>query len=272
MNFYTSEQINQYALYNFAFLEIEEADHAFTIRFDREERRNALHPQMLHEIAFALQYAHASKDIWAVIIEAKGRIFCAGGDLKAMAGIIEPHDSSVPEPAKPILFNDMFSKLHKPLIVKVEGDVYAGGFMFLAGATFVVAADHVKLGLTEVKRGIYPMQVMAALLHVMPARKVLDWCVRGYNLPVQKAYEYGLVTEVCPAEQVDAKVQAILDELRQNSPTAIRLGLEAYAHIRPSQSEHEYLVNMLMKAIGSKDGQEGLRAFREKRKPNWVGE
>ena len=160
--------------------------------------------------------------------------------------------------------------MYKPLIVKVEGDVYAGGFMFLAEATFVVAADHVQLGLTEVKRGLYPFQVMAALLKVMPARKVIDWCVRGYNLSVQKAYEYGLVTEVCPAEEVDAKVQEIIAELKENSPTAIRLGLEAYAQIRPSKNEQEYLMQMFGKAIASKDGTEGLKAFREKRKPVWT--
>jgi enoyl-CoA hydratase/carnithine racemase len=71
---------------------------------------------------------------------------------------------------------------------------------------------------------------------------------------------------------VDTAIQNILNELRQNSPTAIRLGLEAYAHIRPSQSEHEYLVEMLKKTIESKDGVEGLKAFREKRKPVWKGE
>ncbi|MFK7933643.1 MAG: enoyl-CoA hydratase-related protein [Saprospiraceae bacterium] len=272
MQLFTAEQLIDFHQQQFAFLEIEEQDNVLTIRFDRAERRNALHPHMINEIGYALQYADSTASIWVVIIEAKGKVFCAGGDLKAMAGFVEPHDSTVPEPEEPILFNAMFSQLHKPLIIKVEGDVYAGGFMFLAGATFVVAADHIKLGLTEVKRGIYPMQVMAALLRVMPDRKVLDWCVRGYNLPVQQAHEYGLVTEVCPAAEVGERVTALIAELKQNSPTAIRFGLEAYANIRPSQDEQEYLLEMLGKVIGSKDGQEGLRAFREKRKPNWKGE
>lgn len=272
MKIYSQEQVANIQQENFAFLEVEENDHILTVRFARENRKNALHPHMMNEIGFAFQYAHYEKSIWAVVVEAKGNVFCAGADLKAMAGIIEPHDSSIPKPEKEILFNELFSTLHKPLISKVKGDVYAGGFMFLAGSTFVVAADSIKLGLSEVKRGIYPFQVMAALLNVMPARRVLEWCVRGYNLPVQKAYEYGLVSEVYPMDKVDEGVNNILSDIKENSPTAIRLGLEGYSTIRPSKSEHEYLANMLKKAIMSKDGMEGLAAFREKRKPNWIGE
>ena len=257
--------------YHFAFLELEEAGHVLTVRLAREKRKNALHPHMLVEIAFALQYAQENADIWMVLMEAKGNVFCAGGDLKAMAGIIEPHDSTVPKPKKAILFHEIFSSLHKPLIAKVAGDVYAGGFMILASATIVVAADHLKFGLSEVKRGIFPFQVMAALLEVMPARKVLDWCVRGYNLPVAEAQKLGLVTEICPAENLDQQVQDIIKELKNNSPRAMSLGLEAYRHIRPTKEEHQYLSMMLMKAIQSEDGREGLAAFREKRKPNWTG-
>ncbi len=272
MQIYSKEAVAAIHSENFSFLEIEEQNHVLTIRFDRANRKNALHPQMLNEIAFAMQYAHFEQSIWAVVIEAKGSVFCAGGDLKAMAGIIEPNDSSIPKPEEELLLNEILSGLYKPLIVKVTGDVYAGGFMFLAGANFVVAADHVRLALPEVKRGIYPFQVMAALLNVMPARRVIDWCIRGYDLPVQKALEYGLVTHVCKTEAINEAVAIILDDLRQNSPTAIRLGLEAYSHIRPGKSEHQYLLAMLKKAIKSKDGQEGLAAFREKRKPNWIGE
>ena len=135
-----------------------------------------------------------------------------------------------------------------------------------------MAQDNVKFGLPEVKRGIYPFQVMAALLKVMPARKVVDWCIRGYNLPVIQALQFGLVSEVQPAENMDAAVQKIINELKENSPSAIRYGLEAYDKIQPTAAEHKYLFDILMQTIQTKDGQEGLKAFREKRKPVWTGE
>ncbi|MEM6723883.1 MAG: enoyl-CoA hydratase-related protein, partial [Bacteroidota bacterium] len=166
----------------------------------------------------------------------------------------------------------LFNKVHKPVIAKITGDVYAGGFFFLAGAHIVLSQDDVKFGLPEVKRGLYPFQVMQALLQVMPARKVIDWCIRGYNLPVAEAAQYGLVTKVCSVDAIDQEIEQVIEELKQNSPTAIRMGLQAYDQIQPSASEHQYLFNMLQQTILSKDGQEGLKAFREKRQPNWTGE
>ena len=256
----------------FAFILLEEEDHVLTITLNREKKKNALHPQMVNEIAYAMQYAHSNNDIWMVVIQAKGNVFCAGADLKAMAGFAEPHDSTIPQPDGEILMGELFNKVHKPTIAKITGDVYAGGFFFLAGATIVVAQDDVKFGLPEVKRGLYPFQVMAALFQVMPERKVVDWCIRGYNLPVAEAEHYGLVTEMVTAENVDSTVENIIHELKQNSPTAIRNGLKAYDQILPKGETHKYLMDMLMNTVGSKDGQEGLKAFREKRMPVWTGE
>lgn len=272
MNLYTKEQTAKIKNQTFAFLEVEEADHVLTITLNRAQKKNALHPQMVNEIAYALHYAHFEKTIWVVLLQAKGNVFCAGADLKAMAGIIEENDSTIPAPKGQVLIGELFNKVYKPTIAKVTGDVYAGGFFFLAGSNIVVAQDNVKFGLPEVKRGLYPFQVMAALLKVMPARKVVDWCIRGYNLPVNEAERYGLVTAVCKAEQIGNEVDRIIQELKQNSPAAIRLGLEAYDHIETAAAAHQYLHEQLQKTIASKDGQEGLRAFRERRKAVWRGE
>ena len=255
----------------FAFILIDEADHVLTITLNRESKRNAIHPQMTNELAYAFQYAHSNNEIWMIVIQAKGSVFCAGADLKAMAGIIEPHNSTIPEANGEVLIGELFNKVFKPTIAKITGDVYAGGFFFLAGANIVVAQDNVKFGLPEVKRGLYPFQVMASLLQVMPARKVLDWCIRGYNLPVAEAQQYGLVTQMVSKDDIDKAVDTILNEIKLNSPTAIKYGLMAYDHIQPKGETHKYLFDMLSKTIQSKDGQEGLKAFREKRLPQWTG-
>ena len=272
MQLYTPQQVADIHDQTFAYLAIEENDHVLTLTLDRAEKKNALHPQLVNEIAYALHYAHFEKNIWIIVIQAKGNVFCAGADLKAMAGIIEPNNSTIPQPKGELLIGELFNKVHKPTIAKVTGDVYAGGFFFLAGCNIVVAQDNVKFGLPEVKRGIYPFQVMAALLKVMPARKVVDWCIRGYNLPVQEALRYGLVTEMTDPSEIEEAVEKIIAELKLNSPSAIRYGLAAYDHIQPSAAEHKYLYDMLQKTITTKDGQEGLKAFREKRKAIWVGE
>jgi len=271
MNIYPKQQLESIKSETFAYLIVEEADHILTLTLNRERKKNALHPQLVNEIAYAMQYAYEAEDIWMIVFKAKGNVFCAGADLKAMAGFIEENDSTIPKPKEDILIGELFNNIHMPTIAMVTGDVYAGGFFFLAGASIVLAKDDVKFGLPEVKRGLYPFQVMQALLQVMPERKVIDWCIRGYNLPVKEAETFGLVTEVCTATNIETRTKEICEELKQNSPSAIRNGLKAYRHIRPSGAEHAYLYDMFQQTIASADGQEGLQAFREKRKPIWTG-
>ena len=273
MNLYTPEQCAFIADHHFAFILIQIEEHVLTITLNRSKSKNALHPQMVNEIAFALHFAHYNSSIWMIVFQAEGDVFCAGADLKAMMGMIEEHDSTIPLPSSSeVLIGELFNKVNKPMIAKVTGDVYAGGFFFLAGCQIVVAQTGIKLGLPEVKRGLFPFQVMAALMRVMPHRRVLDWCIRGYNLSVEEAASYGLITQVCNGEEIDLAVQKIVEELMANSPSAIKYGLQAYDKIHPSADLHQYLYEMLQKTIASKDGQEGLTAFRQKRKPNWTGE
>lgn len=271
MKLYSKEQVASIFDENFAFIKVRLEDNVFTLRLNRASKKNALHPQMVIEIAYAMNYAHHEKRVWIVVIEAEGTVFCAGGDLKAMRGNAAEHDSSIPAPTGELLIGEIFNKVHKPVICKVEGNVYAGGFLFLAGSTYVVALDHLKFGLPEVKRGIFPFQVMASMLRVMPARKVLDWCIRGYSISVEQAQDWGLVTHITDEDNLEEMVEDLIAELKENSPSAIQLGMEAFDHILASESEHAYLLEMLMKTIMSKDGQEGLLAFREKRPPVWEG-
>lgn len=272
MNFFEQSLLDQALDQTYAFIKVDFQDHVLTITLDRVKKKNAMHPHMVTEIAFAMQYAKTNKEVWVVVLASQGDVFCAGADLKAFMGMVGEYDSSIPEVKENILVGEIFNKVHKPVITRVEGKVFAGGFFFLAGATYVVCNEGVRLGLPEVKRGLYPFQVMAALLNVMPKRQVIDWCIRGYDLDVQKAAELGLVTHVSTPETIDAIIQGLIDDISANSPTAIRMGLEALDTITEQSAEHKYLMEMLQKTIQSKDGQEGLKAFREKRAPVWTGE
>ncbi|MEM9723203.1 MAG: enoyl-CoA hydratase-related protein, partial [Bacteroidota bacterium] len=90
--------------------------------------------------------------------------------------------------------------------------------------------------------------------------------------PVEEAEKYGLVSQTVTASEMEEAVTSVIDELKSNSPSAISLGLQAYDQIQPSAQAHKYLREMLMKTIATQDGQEGLKAFREKRKPEWKGQ
>jgi enoyl-CoA hydratase/carnithine racemase len=270
---YSKEQLDRFHEYQFAYLLVDEREHILTLTLNRPEKKNALHPVMVHELAFALEYARRRNEIRALVLQARGDVFCAGADLKTAGGAEAGRNSSVPAPSGEVLLGELFHAVCKPCLAKVEGDVYAGGFLLLAGCHYVIAADHVQLGLPEVKRGLFPFQVMAGLLEVMPARRVLDWCMRGYNLTAQQAVEWGLVTHLTERAHIEDIARELLRDILANSPTAIRLGLEAYRYIRHKHGEaqHQYLRNMLIEILQTEDAQEGISAFREKRAPRWTG-
>lgn len=271
MNFYKEKDIQNIKSYKFDFIELDENDHVFTITLNRPKKKNALHPQMMNEIAFAMHYAHFNNSIWVVVFRANGDVFCAGGDLKAMMGDVEPYQSTVPVPEKEVLMGELFNSINKPTISLVEKNVYAGGFLIVAGSLYVIAEENLRFSLPEVKRGLFPMQVMASLIQVMPPRKVLDWCVRGYSISAIQAKEQGLVTHISNQDNIENELSTLIKEILDNSPTAIRNGLEAYGHITNQSNQHEYLLEMLNKVIKSNDANEGFNAFKEKRKPHWTG-
>lgn len=270
---YTSEQALKLKEYTFAHLLVEENDHLLTLTMNRPEKKNALNPVLFKELTFALNYAHYNHEIWAVAIAAKGDVFCAGADLKAFAGQTEETISTVPEPKGEIVMGDVFTGLHKPCIAKVHAPVFAGGFLIICGCSHVIATQNATFSLPEVKRGLFPFQVMQSMLQVMSPRAVLDFCIRAKSATAQEAEKLGLVSKVVESEKLDAVVQALVDEVFQFSPSAIRLGLQAFDNLKnvSSADAHKYLKEMLGKAIQTEDAAEGLKAFIEKRKPVWTG-
>jgi enoyl-CoA hydratase/carnithine racemase len=272
---YSKEAVESFPDQHFAFLEIEEENHTLQITLNRPDKRNAFHQPMANELAYALAYAHYNNGIWAVVLKANGPVFCSGADLKAFAGMeVDDEGSTIPMPEGMIILGDEFKGLHKPCIARVHGNVYAGGFLMIGGCTHVVAADTANFALPEVKRGIWPMQVMASLMPLMNARKMLDLCMRGKTLTAAEALDARIVSDVVAAAELDTYVNDLVSDILEQSPAAIRHGLQAYHELEgvSREDEHKYLHGMLMKVLQTKDASEGLAAFREKRKPNWTGE
>ncbi len=258
----------------FAHLIVEEKDHLLTITLNRPEKKNAMNPVIFRELAYTLAYAHHNSDVWAVVIAAKGDVFCAGADLKSFANKNpEITISTIPEPKQEIVIGDIFSQLHKPCIAKVNASVYAGGFLIICGCTHVISVPEAKFGLPEVKRGIWPFQVMQSMLQVMSSRKVIDFCMRARTVDAQEAEALGLVSQVVSADKLDETVQNLVNEIFQYSPSAIRLGLTAFDELgsKTALESHPFLKQMLSEVINTEDAKEGIAAFTKKRKPVWKG-
>jgi len=269
---FTTQQLENIHQETFAYLQVKEENHVLYLTLNRPEKRNAMNEIVLRELAFALTYAKQAASVWVVVLAANGDTFCAGADLKTFLGHKdEDSGSTIPEEQDKIIIGNLFDDLYKPCIAKVNRPVYAGGFLLLGGCTHVVATDSVTFTLSEVKRGIWPFQVMASMLKIMPERQVLNWCMEGAVKQATEAHSLGLVTHLTTDEELDEIVETLVKKLRENAPTAIQLGLEAAAALKqvtPNQ-EHQFLHKKLMECIQSENAQEGMRAFKEKRKPKW---
>lgn len=273
--FYTVEQVADLSSQRFEFLKVDFNANVLRLTLNRPEKKNAMNPTLLNELAFALTHAKHNNSVWAVVMAAEGNVFCAGADLMSFAGAATEMSSTIPDPAEPIRLVEVFANLYKPCIARVHGPVYAGGFMIISGCTHVIAVEQAIFSLPEVKRGLWPFQVMAGLMNVMPHRTMLDLCMRAGTLTAQQAVDSGLVTKtVTSVEELDATINVLVDDIKQYSPAAIRKGLEAYYTMQSKQGSelHNYMFEMLGKTLETKDAQEGLKAFMEKRSPVWTGE
>ena len=271
MDFFTKKQISKEEIkkYSFHYIDYKIKNHTLSIKLNRPDKKNALHPKMIDEIGVLIEYAKYSKYVRIIIFESTGDTFCAGLDLKVINSKIDKIKSTVPSPKSEIIITNLLKNSAKPIISKVKGNVYAGGFLLIANSTYVLATANLKFSLPEVKRGLFPFQVMESLIQVLPPKKALSWCIRGNTISSKEAKKIGLITEIHDIDVIDKKVEDLKNEILENAPKAINMGIKAFNYISNQNKNQKYLQKMLKELIKTKDAKEGIKAFIEKRKPNW---
>lgn len=251
---------------HYHFIKTHTENHIFRLTLARAEKRNAFTPTMVNEINHAIKSANDDKDVRVVIIDAEGPVFSAGMDLKSF----NSPESDTPNPQiknQSISLGQAMSQLNKPSIALVEGNVIAGGFLIILECTYVFAKPGVQFSLPEVKIGIFPFQVLASLLKIMPQNKAMDLCISGQSFSAEEAKKMGIVYDFLETEKVDF----LVNNLVQNAPLAITRGFEALKALGEiNESEKfQFLLETLNKLRDSEDAQEGIRAMFEKRQPEW---
>lgn len=251
-------------------IEVSVDDGVCRITLNRPRRKNAMGPQMVNELLYALDDAKDDGDVRVIVITGAGDAFCAGGDLKQMSG---GGDGPKLEPKGG--YADLllrFLDLGKPTVARVNGVAMGGGLGLVAGCDFAIACESAVLGTPEVKRGLFPMMIMAFLMRVVSQRRLLEMMLLGDKMSAADAASIELVNRTVPDDQLDAEVDALAAKLASRSPTAMRMGLAAFHHqadLRLAESL-PYLEQQLFAILGTDDAREGLSAFFEKRKPVWT--
>lgn len=236
------------------------------------ERRNAIGPQMINELLYALDDAHADDDVRAIVITGEGKAFCAGGDFAQMTGGAGDGPQLPPKGDYVDLLLAM-TRAEKPIVARVNGPAMGGGLGIVAAATFAIASTDAKLGTPEIDVGLFPMMIMAVLARVVPRRKLLEMMLFGQKLTAEAACEAGLVNRVATPEALDAAVKETTDAITSKSPKTIALGLSAFAKQDDMALADALpmLRTSLAECLATEDAREGLMAFLEKRAPQWKG-
>lgn len=245
-----------------------------TIVINRPERRNALNEAVALAIGRALDEAEADDGVRVVVLTGAGdKAFCAGGDLQPAAdGTPFTIDAADPRHYVAKLLRRM-DACRLPIIARVNGHALAGGLGLVSACDLVVARKDALLGVSEVKVGLFPMMILPYLLRTIPYRVMMDLCLTGEPLTAADAVADRLVNYAVPAEELDAKVDWLVERVATKSPTGIRLGKQALSKIREMSTDSalEYAQFMLANMARTADAREGFTAFIEKRAPEWTG-
>jgi enoyl-CoA hydratase/carnithine racemase len=257
----------------FADVRYEVDGHVARITIDREARRNALSWTVMTELRGGLALAKADADVRVVVLTGAGdKAFCAGADLTGMAegaGFAQLHDDRG-ELAR--LFRDLW-ELGKPTIARVRGYALAGGFGLALACDLVIAADDAQFGTPEIDVGLWPYMITVPLCRSMPPKKVLELMMTGRRVGAVEAERIGFVNRVVPVDELDAAVDELAATLASKSPAIMKLGRDSFHAVWDQAAEDalRLLHPLLTITTQTEDSAEGLRAFAEKRPPEWTG-
>ncbi len=247
-------------------LEISREERVLRVTLNRPEKRNALSLEMCRELAAALEGAEGDGAIGAVLLEAKGNVFCAGMDLdEALEGAADEH-AAVHERIFTI-----GARLRVPVIAAVAGPALGGGLGLVANAHIVVAAQGSSFGLTEIRLGMWPFVVYRAVAAAVGERRALELSLSGRIFGTEEALAWGLAHHTAPAFELDDRAWHIASTVSNFSRDTIRRGMAFVSESRTTNAEEQALLAAAARkpVFEGADFREGIEAFREKRLPRW---
>lgn len=248
-------------------------DGVASVTLNRPDVRNALSVTLIRELEQALAALEADPAARVIVLSGAGdKAFCAGADLKGVGdrGTTLQARESFGGLARIL---EAMARMRTPVIAKVHGFALAGGCGLAAGCDIVVAADDAVFGLPEIKIGLLPLIVMAPILRSVGRKRGMLMILSGEQVSAREAYEMGLVSRLVPRAELSPAVDALARALAGFSPTALGLAKEAAATVAGMEygASLRYLREMITLVALSDDAREGIKAFFEKRAPNWTG-
>jgi methylglutaconyl-CoA hydratase len=243
------------------------------VTLNRPDVRNALNEELIQALTAWAKSVPADGSVRVVVLQGAGSVFCAGADLQWMSKLVdytqEENLADASEAARMFLAIDT---LPVPVIARIHGAALGGGIGLAAVCDVVVAAEDAIFGLTEVTLGILPAMISPYVVRKIGLSAARELCLSGARFSAARAREIGLVHEVVAADRLDLTVDRHVQLFMKAAPTAVAATKRLLAHV--SGLHPADALPMTVEAIAaqrvSREGQEGMRAFLEKRAPGWT--
>ena len=236
------------------------------LTLNRPEKRNALNGALCRELVAAIEEGDRDPGVGAILIRGAGKSFCAGMDLDEM---LTPAEADLGH-AHERLFT-IGRRVTTPIIAAVQGAALAGGTGLAANAHIVVASEDATFGLTEIRIGLWPFVIFRAVVAAIGERRAVELGITGRIVDAREAASMGLAHRVTPVAQLDATADEISAATADSSPEAMRSGLHfvAETHGIEWDTAGKLAQDFRRRSFETADFEEGIRAFRQKRKPQW---
>lgn len=244
-----------------------------TLLLNRADKHNSLSAQMIDELTAAAAQIGADENVRVVVLTGAGASFCAGGDLGWMREQFEAsRETRMAEARKLAMMLKALNELPKPLIGRVQGQAFGGGIGMMSVCDTVVAVDSAKFGLTEVRLGLIPATISPYVLARMGEGKARRVFMSARIFGAEEARDLDLAAKVVSVENLDAAIEAEIKPYLGAAPSAVAASKALARSLGPDMSDAviDDTIRRLADTWETPEAKEGIGAFFEKRKPNWV--
>ncbi len=249
----------------------ETVDGVATLTLNRPKKFNPLSEEMLDGLQAELDSIGADESIRVVVIQAEGKAFSAGHDLKEMRSNPTKafYDHLFAKCSKMML---TINRLPQPVIARVQGIATAAGCQLVANCDLAVAADTAKFATSGIRYGLFCSTPAVPVSRNVGRKKALEMLLTGEFIDADSAVAEGLLNSAVPMDQLDDAVQKLVDGIKSKSAVAIRIGKEMFykQHEMGLADAYDYAAEMMACNMMADDAAEGFDAFLEKRQPTWT--
>jgi len=260
---------------NFKTILYEQMEGVAWISLNRPEVHNAMNEEMIAELTDAFLSFNELKDIRAVVLTGNGKSFCAGADINYMKRIATLGTNENVEDAKKLAL--MFRSVYNcpiPTIALIFGSVFGGANGILSACDIVIAEENTTFAFTEVKLGIAPATIAPFVIKRIGEFGAKELMLTGKRFKAKEAKKWNLVNHVYNNEKEENPLDEILKQFESSAPEAVKETKKLIKEILGKYINEgiDYTSKLIAKLRASEEGQEGMAAFLEKRKPNWTTE